>query len=71
MDPDGASSRSRFVVFLDTPLFVGRPFAMLPRLVDHGGSQQLCGIEFANREPLQPCLLTTGQAVKLRPTHVP
>jgi hypothetical protein len=44
---------------------------MLPRLVNDCRRQQFCGIEFADREALQPCLLTACKALKLCPPHVP
>jgi hypothetical protein len=44
---------------------------MLPRLVDHGGSQQLRWIEIADGESFQPRLVPARQAMKLCATDVP
>ena len=51
--------------------FVGRTLAVLPRLVDDRGCQELRRIEFADRETIEPRLLPARQAVKLRAPHVP
>jgi hypothetical protein len=56
---------------LNSPNFVGWAFPMLPRLVDHGGRQELRGVELAYSEPLQPRLLAAGETVQLRPLYVP
>jgi hypothetical protein len=58
-------------VFLDAPDFVWRTLAMLPRLVNDCRREQLCRIEFADREALEPCLLTAGKALELCPPHIP
>ena len=51
--------------------FIGRSLAVLPRLVDNGRCEKLRRIKLADREPVEPCLLTAGQAVQLRATDVP
>jgi hypothetical protein len=51
--------------------FLECPLAVLPSLVDDGGYQEPRRIEFADCETIEPTLLTAGQAVKLRPQHVP
>jgi hypothetical protein len=71
MVPDRISARLPFPVFFDAPHFVWWAFAMLSRLIDHCGGQQLRRIEFTNREALEPRFLPTGEAVKLRSPVVP
>lgn len=44
---------------------------MLPRLIDHSSRQQLRRIEFADGETFEPRFMPAGQALELRPTHVP
>jgi hypothetical protein len=55
----------------NSPVFFGRALTMLPGLVNHRRSQQLRCIEVAKREPLEPCLLPTRQALELRPPNIP
>jgi hypothetical protein len=58
-------------VFLYTSDFIRRALSMLARLIDHGSRQELRRIEVADRESLEPCLVPTRQAVKLRSPDVP
>jgi hypothetical protein len=58
-------------MLLDTPCFIGRTPAMFPRLIDHCSGQQLCRVELADRETFEPGFVTTREAIKLRPAHVP
>jgi len=51
--------------------FIGRSLAVLPRLVDHSRRQQLLWVELADRESIEPSLLTACQAMKLRAPNVP
>jgi hypothetical protein len=51
--------------------FIGRSSAMLSRLVDNRRCQQLGRIEFADRETIEPSLLTARQAMKLGTADVP
>lgn len=44
---------------------------MLSSLVDDGARQKLHRIELADREPIEPSLVTAGQAVNPCPPHVP
>ena len=56
---------------LDALHFIGWTLSELARLIDDGRRQQLCRIEVADREPLEPCLMSAGEAVKLRALDVP
>lgn len=58
-------------MFLHPANFVWWALAMLARLVDDCGGQQLRRIEFTDREAFQPCFLTARVAMKLRPPDVP
>jgi len=51
--------------------FIGRASAVPSGLIHDSGKQQLRRVEFANREALEPRLLTTCQAAKLRAADVP
>jgi hypothetical protein len=44
---------------------------MLSRLVHERGAYQLCRVELADGESIQPCLLPTREAVNLRASHIP
>ena len=44
---------------------------MLPGLVHDSACQELRGVEFADRETIEPSLLPASEAVKLRTPHVP
>lgn len=50
---------------------IRRSLAVLSRLVDNRGCQQLGRIEFTDRETIEPSFLTARQAMKLRAANVP
>jgi hypothetical protein len=52
-------------MLLDSASFVWRTLPVFACLVDHGGGQQLRGIELADREPFEPRLLTARETLKL------
>ena len=65
------SARLALAVFLDPADFVWRAFAMFPRLINQRSRQQFCGIKFAHSETLEPRLLATREALKLRSPRIP
>ena len=44
---------------------------MLSSLIDDSSRQQLCRVEVADCEPLEPCFLAARQAVQLSAANVP
>lgn len=58
-------------MLLDPFEFVWRALSVLASLIDHRGGQQLRGVEVAHGEALEPSLLPTREALKLRSPHVP
>src|SRR5690349_19940407 len=58
-------------MLLDALHFIGWALSELARLIDDGRRQQLRRIEVADSEPLEPCLMSASDAVKLRALDVP
>lgn len=60
-----------FSVIFDAADFVWRTFPMFASLINDCSREQLCRVEFADREALEPGFLPTREAVKLRSPAVP
>src|SRR5206468_750696 len=69
--PPRAVLSGGFPLVPDALDIVRRPLAMLARLVDERGRDQLDGLELAHRESIEPRFLAARQAVNLRAPHVP
>jgi hypothetical protein len=56
---------------LNAPGFVRRPLPVFARLIDDCCGEQLGGIELADSESIEPCLLPAREAMKLCAPNVP